>query len=81
LGAGHILVVEDDSALREMLVSLFTSEGFSARGASDGEEALRLVSEGPPHLIVLDLMLPWVNGLEVLATVRQHLTCSTCPCW
>jgi len=72
LTSAHILVVEDDSALREMLVSLFTAEGFSARGASDGEEALRLLGEGTPHLIVLDLMLPWVNGLEVLATVRQQ---------
>jgi DNA-binding response OmpR family regulator len=75
----HILVVEDDSALREMLVSLFTSEGFSARGASDGAEALRLLSESTPHLIVLDLMLPWVNGLEVLATIRQQLPLANVP--
>lgn len=68
----HILVVEDDSALREMLVSLFTSEGFNARGAADGAEALRLISGGAPQLIVLDLMLPEVNGIEVLATVRQQ---------
>jgi CheY-like chemotaxis protein len=72
LTATHILVVEDDSDLRGMLVNLFTSEGFSAHGASDGEEALRLISEGAPHLIVLDLILPWINGIEVLATVRQQ---------
>jgi DNA-binding response OmpR family regulator len=72
LTATDILVVEDDSALREMLVRLFTSEGFSAREASDGKEALRLVNESTPHLIVLDLMLPFVNGIEVLATVRHQ---------
>lgn len=67
-----ILVVEDDESLRNMIESLFLMEGFDVRSASDGTQALRLVSEYTPDLIVLDLMLPWVNGIEVLATVRQN---------
>lgn len=67
-----ILVVEDDDPLRNMLESLFLMEGFEVRTASDGTQALRLVNERTPDLIVLDLMLPWVSGIEVLATVRQH---------
>ena len=67
-----ILVVEDDDALRNMIESLFLMEGFDVRSAADGTQALRLVSEYTPDLIVLDLMLPWVNGIEVLATVRQY---------
>jgi DNA-binding response OmpR family regulator len=74
-----ILVVEDDDALRNMLESLFLLEGFNVRGATDGTQALRLVNEHPPDLIVLDLMLPWVNGIEVLSTVRQHPHLSNVP--
>ena len=68
----RILVVEDDDAARLMLERLFAAEGFVVRSASEGAQALRLVLEDVPDVIVLDLMLPWVNGIEVLATVRQQ---------
>jgi CheY-like chemotaxis protein len=59
-------------AHRLLLEQLFQGEGFDARSAPDGPAALRLVQEETPDAIVLDLMLPWVNGIEVLATVRQQ---------
>ena len=74
-----ILVVEDDDALRNMMETLFLMEGFDVRRASDGAEALRLVEEHTPDLIVLDLMLPWVNGIEVLAAVRRHRRLADVP--
>lgn len=47
--------------------------GFDVRTASHGAEALRIIDrDGMPHVIILDLMLPWVNGIEVLATIREH---------
>jgi DNA-binding response OmpR family regulator len=64
--------VEDNDDWRELLEIVFTREGFHVRAAAEGGEALRLVSEESPDLIVLDLMLPWVNGIEVLARVRQQ---------
>ncbi len=67
-----ILVVEDDNDWRELLELVFTHEGFHVRAAAEGTEALRLLSEESPDIIVLDLMLPWVNGIEVLARVRQQ---------
>jgi CheY-like chemotaxis protein len=68
-----VLIVEDDAAARIMLETLFLAEGdFHVRTASEGGEALRSVAEATPDLIVLDLMLPWVNGLEVLSTLRQQ---------
>jgi len=67
-----ILVVEDDEPLRNLMESLLLIEGFEVRSAVDGPQALRLIDEQTPDLIVLDLMLPWMNGIEVLTTLRQQ---------
>ena len=67
-----LLVVEDDDPTRRMLTDLFSDAGFSVRTASHGAEALRIVDRDVPDVIVLDLMLPWVNGIEVLVTIRQQ---------
>jgi CheY-like chemotaxis protein len=66
-----ILVVEDHDDSRRMLVDLLMDAGFRVLSAANGAEALRHLQHEPPDLMVLDLMLPWVNGVEVLATVRQ----------
>jgi DNA-binding response OmpR family regulator len=79
LDGARVLIVEDDAALRGLLERVLVAEGCAVRTASEGPEALRLVREEPPHLIVLDLMLPWINGIEVLATVRQQPTLSEVP--
>ena len=68
----RILVVEDDDAARLMLERVFAEEGFVVRSASEGAQALRLVLEDVPDVIVLDLMLPRINGIDVLATLRQQ---------
>src|SRR4051794_41299702 len=59
--------------------SLLLMEGFEVRSAVDGPQALRLIAEETPDLIVLDLMLPWMNGIEVLTTVRQQPHLLTVP--
>jgi CheY-like chemotaxis protein len=79
LDGARVLIVEDDPALCGLLERLLVAEGCAVRTASEGPEALRLVHEDPPHLIVLDLMLPWMNGIEVLATVRQQPMLSHVP--
>ena len=69
-----VLVVEDHDDARSAVAELLTLSGFDVRVASHGAEALRLIDrQGMPHLIILDLMLPWVNGVEVLATIREHV--------
>jgi CheY-like chemotaxis protein len=67
-----ILVVEDHDDSRRMLEDMLTQAGFRVLTATDGAEALRLLASERPDLIVLDLILPWVNGVEVLRTVRDH---------
>jgi DNA-binding response OmpR family regulator len=66
----RILVVEDDRTLRQALVFNLGREGYEVRSAVDGEQALAAGREGGLDLILLDLMLPTMSGLEVLRTLR-----------
>jgi len=68
--AETVLVVEDDEALRRLIEQVLVFDGFKVLSAGHGAEALRLLNSVTPALVVLDLVLPWVNGLEVLATMR-----------
>ena len=61
-----ILVVEDDHFLSSLMKARFAKEGFQVKQAFDGEEALKLVKEFGPQLVVLDLILPKVSGFEVM---------------
>ena len=67
----RVLIVEDDESIRSLLERVFWSGGYAVRTASEGVEALRQLEEEAPDLIVLDLMLPWLNGIQLLVTVRQ----------
>jgi two-component system phosphate regulon response regulator PhoB len=64
-------VVEDEDSLATLLQYNLEKEGYSVRVAADGEEALLLVDERLPDLIVLDWMLPKISGIEVCRRVRQ----------
>ena len=73
-----ILVVEDEEDIRELLKYNLEKEGYQVFGAATGEEGLRAVRDRPPDLILLDLMLPGIDGLEVCRRIRgeaqtQHL--------
>lgn len=68
----RILVVEDDRSLREGLSMNFSLQGYRATTAKDGEEGLQRAFEENPDLIVLDVMLPGMSGLEVLALLRER---------
>jgi CheY-like chemotaxis protein len=77
--AETILVVEDDDALRRLIEQVLVFDGFKVVSASHGAEALRILNTMTPALVVLDLVLPWVNGLEVLATMRATPRLSAIP--
>jgi CheY-like chemotaxis protein len=74
-----VLIVEDDPDVRRLLQELLFSEGFDVRTAEHGAEALRMLRRDVPDLIVLDLVLPWINGIEVLSTIRQDPRLSAVP--
>ncbi|WP_372784049.1 phosphate regulon transcriptional regulator PhoB [Phenylobacterium sp.] len=68
----HILVVEDEDSLATLLQYNLQKEGYDVGLAGDGEEALLLVDERLPDLIVLDWMLPKISGIEVCRRLRQR---------
>ncbi len=65
-----ILIVDDEKNMREFLKDLFELEGYEARGAADGETALADAGKEPPDLMILDLRLPGIQGMEVLRRLR-----------
>jgi len=67
-----VLLVEDEPAQREVLAYNLEAEGFRVARAENGEEALMLVEEGAPDLIVLDWMLPNVSGIEVCRQLKTR---------
>jgi DNA-binding response OmpR family regulator len=65
-----ILIVDDEPNIREVVSLYLRRDGHSVIPAADGEEALRLYRQGQPDLVVLDLMLPKVSGLEVCRRIQ-----------
>jgi len=74
-----ILLVEDDQALSAMLSFNIEKDGFTIRTAVDGEEAMVLVREQIPDLVVLDWMIPKLSGLEVCRMMRRNKELSKVP--
>jgi len=67
----RVLVVEDDDDTRDAMIRLLQAFGVCARGAQDGEEALRLVPEVQPALILCDLQMPRLDGFEFVKRLRR----------
>lgn len=67
-----ILVIEDDRAIRKALKQLFEPEGYSVEVASDGAAGLAAFRAAPPKLMILDLRLPLVSGLDICREVRKE---------
>jgi two-component system OmpR family response regulator len=68
----NILIVEDEAEIAQLIQLYLEKEGFTCRICRDGSEALRVFAEWSPDLIILDLMLPKLDGLEVCARIRQQ---------
>ena len=67
-----IMVVDDDQDLAEMLGIVLTSSGFDVDMVSRGDEALEVFRNNPPDLVLLDVMLPGIDGIEVCRLIRKE---------
>ncbi|MDA9208391.1 phosphate regulon transcriptional regulator PhoB [Octadecabacter sp.] len=75
----HVLIVEDEPAQREVLAYNLEAEGYRTSRAEDGEQALVLVDEDAPDVIVLDWMLPNVSGIEVCRQLKMRADTRSIP--
>lgn len=76
----NVLVVEDEADSMELVQGLLTYYGIHSVGAASGEEALAVLEQMTPNLIILDLALPGLDGWGVLAKVKEDRTLSKVPC-
>jgi signal transduction histidine kinase/CheY-like chemotaxis protein len=79
LKARRLFVVDDDPAVCSMLAKMLTEEGADVTTLGDGEQALTAISQAPPDLVLLDLMMPGMSGFEVVARMRANPTTATVP--
>lgn len=70
MAGSRVLVVDDEPTVRDVVVQYLRRDGHEVTEAVDGHQALELLASAPPDLVVLDLMLPGVDGLEVLRRLR-----------
>ena len=75
----RVLIVEDDPDLRELMAQLLTCEGFDTDVASNGQDALDKALDNPPRVIVLDMVMPVMDGWTFRAHQRYSLTLATIP--
>lgn len=68
----RILIVEDDDNLSSLFTDLLTGEGFHVDIADDGEKGLQKIEQGGWSLILLDIILPGINGIDIMKKVRQN---------
>lgn len=75
----RILIVDDNQTLVNMYRSMFASAGFAVDVAHDGEAGIQAVKRTPPDLVLLDLMMPKMNGVEVLTALRADPALAAIP--
>lgn len=71
MGTERLLVVDDEPAVRELLKEYLELKGYTVMTVSNGAEAITAVQEQRPHLILLDILMPGIDGLAILQQIRQ----------
>jgi len=74
-----IFCIEDDSSIRDLMIYTLNASGFEARGFSDGNSLFQALSTSTPKLIMLDIMLPGIDGIEILKKLKSNHSTSDIP--
>ena len=77
--APQILVVEDDASVRSLLVKALRDSGYRVQATGDGLDALRLLDASPPELLMVDIMIPQLDGMALVKAVKQQQQTSGIP--
>src|SRR5262245_56050546 len=77
--ASRVLIVEDERDIRDLILLHLQRDGYQVTTAGSGEDALLQVKQSPPDVVLLDLMLPGMSGLEVCRRLRQEPTTASLP--
>jgi CheY-like chemotaxis protein len=75
----RILIVEDDIAIQEMLIAVLEPEGYEVTSVSDGARALNAANEVAPDLVIMDLLLPRLNGIDAIQQLRMKPAFASLP--
>ena len=75
----HILIIEDDKFLRDLIIQKLKKESFKTSEAMDGESGTKLAQDEHPDLVLLDLILPGLDGFEVLKRLKQNAGTASIP--
>ena len=67
-----VLIVEDNNIIRDQIVAILEMSGYTAMAAANGSDGLRLACQSRPALIISDVMMPELNGLDMLLDIRQN---------
>src|SRR4051812_42794681 len=67
-----LLVIEDDETMRKALQRIFEADGMIVKTAADGSQLSDVLDDNPIDLIILDVGLPWINGLELAKLLKDH---------
>jgi Response regulators consisting of a CheY-like receiver domain and a winged-helix DNA-binding domain len=72
VGKRKVLIVDDDPQIRKILERMLLGPDYELRQAADGHAALQLVQEDPPDLVILDIMMPGMSGIDVCRKIREQ---------
>jgi len=75
----HIVVIEDDPEMIELVKLILAKDGFKVTGAGNGREGLETIQEVGPHVVLLDLMMPDMDGWEVYQSMKANDTMKNIP--
>ena len=78
-GPSHILVADDDADIRDLVTFKLTQSGYTVEAYSDGASAWAAMTERPPRLALLDVMMPGLSGLDVLRKARESAATANIP--
>lgn len=67
-----ILIAEDDPMLLKTLQLRLVKEGYEVIAARDGREAIAKIEESPPDMVITDVMMPWVSGIEIVEMIKKR---------